>query len=132
MINKQSLLCTKYIRSIICDNIPALQSRVYAIDARQGTKLPFAVLVRDNVSATTLSKDGCVEDTVAVSVYVVSKGYDEGVKIANDIRNLLDRSRYATNEVRIPLIEFSGAREVFTDTPTQAFIQIIQFNVKIQ
>lgn len=132
MVNRKTLLVNKYIRTIICENISALQNRVFAIDARMGTKLPFCVLIRDDVSVSTISKDGLVEDAVSISVYIVSKGYDEGIKIANDLRNLLDRTRYKTEEVYIPSIEFSGASEMYADSPSPAFIQQLKFNVKIQ
>lgn len=132
MVNKQTLLVNKYIRTILCENITALQNRVYAIDARMGTKLPFVVLIRDSVAAKSITKDGLNEDEVGISVYVVSKGYDEGVKLANDIRNLLDRTRYRTEQVNISMIEFTGADESYTDTPSPAFIQQLKFNIQIQ
>lgn len=131
MATKQTLLITKYIRKIIVENIKALNSRVYALDARTGTQLPFAVLIRDSVMTSSLTKDGLAEDTVGVSVYIVSRGYDDGVTIANDIRNLLDRTKYTTNDINIPLITFEGADETYTDTPSPAFIQQLRFNVKV-
>jgi len=131
MVNKQSLLITKYVRKIIVDNISALQNRCYALDARTGTKLPFAVLIRDSVATTSYTKDGATEDTIGISVYVVSRDYDGGVTIANDIRNLLDRTRYNADGINISLIEFTGANENYTDSPSPAFIQQLRFNVKI-
>ena len=131
MVNKQSLLITKYIRKIIVENITALQSRCYALDARTGTKLPFAVLIRDSVATTGFTKDGINEDTIGISVYVASRDYDSGVTIANDIRNLLDRTRYNADGINISLIEFTGANENYTDSPSPAFIQQLRFNVKI-
>jgi len=131
MVNKQSLLITKYVRKIIVDNISALQNRCYALDARTGTKLPFAVLIRDSVATTTYTKDGATEDTIGISVYVVSRDYDGGVTIANDIRNLLDRTRYNADGISISIIEFTGADENYTDSPSPAFLQHLRFNVKI-
>lgn len=131
MVNKQSLLITKYVRKIIVDNISALQNRCYALDARTGTKLPFAVLIRDSVATTSYTKDGATEDTIGISVYVVSRDYDGGVTIANDIRNLLDRTRYNADGISIAIIEFTGANETYTDSPSPAFIQQLRFNVKV-
>lgn len=132
MTNNNSLLITKHIRKIIVENIKALNSRVYAIDARTGTQLPFAVLIRDSVTPSTFTKDGLAMDTVGVSVYIVSRDYDSNVAISNDIRNLLDRTRYKTNDINISLIEFTGADESYTDTPTPAFITVLRFNVRVE
>lgn len=131
MQTRQSLLITKYIRKILVENISYFQNRVYSIDARVGTKLPFCVIIRDSVTPQTFSKDGLVEDSIGVSIYIISKDYDGGVIAANDTRNLLDRSRYSDENIRISLIEFTGADENYVDSPSPAFIQHLRFNVKI-
>lgn len=132
MTHNNSLLVTKYIRKIIIENIPALQNRCYALDARIGTKLPFAVLIRDSVTPSTFTKDGLAMDRVSVSVYIVSRDYDTNISIANDIRNLLDRTRYKTEDINMDLIEFSGADENYTDSPSPAFISRLMFNIKVE
>lgn len=130
-MTKQTLLCTKYIRQIIIENTPALQNRVFPLDARMSTKLPFAVLIRDNVVPSSFTKDGIAEDTVTVSVYVLSRDYDSGVTIANDLRTLLDQKRYKKDDVCISLIKFIGADENYTDAGGGAFIQQLKFEIKI-
>lgn len=132
MTHNNSLLITKFIRKIIVENIRDLDGRCYALDARTGTKLPFAVIIRDSVTPSTFTKDGLAMDRVSVSVYVASRDYDTNVMMSNDIRNLLDRTRYQTNDINISLIEFTGAEENYTDTPSPAFLTRLIFNAKIE
>lgn len=130
-MTKQTLLCTKYIRQIIIENISALGNRVFPLDARMSTQFPFAVLIRDSISSSSYTKDGIAEDTVNVSVYVLTRDYDSGARMANDIRNLLDQKRYKTEEVNIHLIRFTGADETYTDAGGGAFLQRLTFEIKI-
>jgi hypothetical protein len=131
MVNKQTLLVNKYIRKLICEEISELQNRVFPLDARMSTKFPFAVLTRDSVATTSFTKDGITEDTVTISVYVLTRDYDSGVTIANNIRNLLDHSRYRDDTIVISLIKFIGADENYTDTGGGAFLQQLKFEIKI-
>lgn len=131
MVSRQTLLITKYIRKILVDNISALQSRIYALDARVGTKFPFAAIERGTVTVTGVSKDGIYEEVVGVTVYILSKDYDSGVVIANDIRNLLDRSHYTDETIKITSINFTGCDEMYIDANGGAFMQRLTFDIKL-
>lgn len=131
MLNRKTLLITKYIRKILVQNVPELQNRVFALDARVGTKFPFAAIERGNVTPTSYSKDGLVEDSVDFNIYLLSRDYDSGVEIANNIRNLLDCSGYNDEDIRISRIELRSCSESYIDTNGGAFLQTLNFMAKI-
>lgn len=127
-----SLLVTKYIRYILSQD-EALMSelpldKIFAIDAKQGTKFPFAVIARTGMF-DNLSKDGIYEDVVYVTVIVVDDNYIGSIKIANEIRNWLEGHIYKNDEINITRIRLSSSSEsLYND----AFIQTLEFNIYIQ
>lgn len=131
MLNRKTLLITKYIRKILVQNVPELQNRVYALDARVGTKFPFAAIERGNVTSSSYSKDGLVEDTVDFTIYLLSKDYDSGVELANNIRNLIDCSGYNEGDFHISRIELRSCSETYIDNNGGAFLQTLNFTAKI-
>ena len=99
-----SLLITKYIRTILNQNAELMKKipikRFFPIDAKQGTKFPFAVISRTGM-IDTQSKDGIYEDTVTVSIIVVDDNYYGSLDIANEIRNWLEGHSYKDETINI-------------------------------
>lgn len=132
-----SLLINTYIRTILCSDvdIKALLSdnnlnntiKIYPCDARAGTSFPFVVVHRDSITPE-YTKDGCYENEVFVTIFVVDSDYDKCVTLANKIRNKLDLCRYSTNDVYIDNIQLSNATEYIMEN---SFVQELHFKVNI-
>ncbi len=129
---KNSLLITKYIRTILAEDIKLMKmipiKQFFPIDAKLSTKYPFSVIVRTGMMDNS-SKDGIYEDVVNVSVIVVDDNYNGSIEIANEIRNWLEGHKYKNEEINITRIKLSSATETYYN---DAFIQELGFNVYIQ
>ena len=130
----KSLLVNTYIRTILCsdDNIKNRlidskngQIKIFPVDARSGSEFPFVVIHRDSITPY-YTKDGCYQNELDVTIFIVDTGYDKCVELANLIRNRLDLCRYNDNEVYIDRIELSAASEYISDN---SFIQELRFAV---
>lgn len=126
-----SLLITKYIRTILSQNAYLMKKipikRFFPIDAKQGTKFPFAVISRTGM-IDTQSKDGIYEDTVTVSIIVVDDNYYGSLEIANEIRNWLEGHRYKDETINITRMKLNSASEGYYN---DAFIQELLFTITI-
>ena len=69
-----SILITKYIRTILTENqdiVDYFGEKIFAVDAKQGTSYPFAVIIRNGIIENTMTKDGNCDDEVSVQIIVV-------------------------------------------------------------
>ena len=128
---KNSLLITKYIRSIL-EQDKALMKLIpiknfYPVDAKHGTKYPFAVIIRIGLE-DDLSKDGVYEDTVVVQIYVVDDNYYNSITIANEIRNWLEGHTFKDDTIYIRKMKLSASSEAYYN---DAYIQELTFNIKL-
>lgn len=128
---KNTLLITKYIRSILEQDITLMEmipiKQFFPIDAKQGTKYPFAVIVRTGMQDNS-SKDGIYEDIVNVSIIVVDDNYINSIEIANEIRNWLEGHSYKDETINIRRIRLSTTSEAYYN---DAFIQELSFNIYV-
>lgn len=128
---KNTLLITKYIRSILEQDITLMGmipiKQFFPIDAKQGTKYPFAVIVRTGMQDNS-SKDGIYEDIVNVSIIVVDDNYINSIEIANEIRNWLEGHSYKDETINIRRIRLSTTSEAYYN---DAFIQELSFNIYV-
>lgn len=126
-----SLLITKYIRMILEKDETLMRklpiSKIFPIDAKQGTSFPFAVIARTGM-LDNISKDGIYEDVVYISILVVDDNYINSIEIANEIRNWLEGHRYKDETINITKIKLSTSSETIYD---DTFIQSLEFNVHI-
>lgn len=103
--------------------------RVYPLVIPVGApKYPFIVF-RNDGTAPDYTKDGSNEDSVGVSIEVVSKEYGEAIEIGNNIRYALEekRKRYEQFEVRGCVL--SGTTEEWLDD-IDAYGIILNFEMK--
>ena len=128
---KNTLLITKYIRLILEQDITLMGmipiKQFFPIDAKQGTKYPFAVIVRTGMQDNS-SKDGIYEDIVNVSIIVVDDNYINSIEIANEIRNWLEGHSYKDETINIRRIRLSTTSEAYYN---DAFIQELSFNIYV-
>lgn len=131
-----SLLINTYIRTILCsdEDITALltnpetnEIKIYPVNAFVSIPDPFVVIRHESI-VPEYTKDGCYENTVDVIVFVVDADYDNGVILANKIRNKLDLCRYNTNDVYIYNIELTNAIEY---VERDKYVQQLNFRVNI-
>ena len=128
---KNSLLITKYIRSILSEDKELLKlipiDHFYAVDAKLGTKYPFCVIIRTGM-VDNQSKDGMYEDIITVSLIVVDDNYIGSITIANEIRNWLEGHRFKDETINIKQFKLTSSSENWYN---DAYIQELQFNVYI-
>ena len=129
---KNSLLITKYIRTILEQDSKLMKmipiDHFYPVDAKQGTKFPFAVIIRTGMQ-DNISKDGIYEDIINISIIVVDDNYFGSIEIINEIRNWLEGHRYKNDEICITRFQMTSTSESFYNN---AFLQEITLNVYIQ
>lgn len=123
-----TLKLTKYVLDMLKndDNVKDVidTNNIYPVDARLGTKFPFAVVTRTSITASN-AKDGLYEDVVYFSVIIVDDTYSGSINIATVIRNALDRRAYQNEEVSISQILLTNATEnLYNDV----FIQQLDFS----
>lgn len=124
-----SILITKYIRTILTDNediVKHFGDRIFAVDAKQGTSFPFAVIVRNGIIENTITKDGNCDDEVSVQIIVVDDNYIGSVTGANLIRNQLEGHRYQNEDINIYKTRLETASETFYNN---AFLQILDLTL---
>ena len=126
-----SLLITKYIRTILSQDSNLMKkipiNQFYPVDAKTGTKFPFAVIIRTGVMDNQ-SKDGIYEDIVTVSIIVVDDNYYGSIDIANEIRNWLEGHCYKDETINITQMKLSSTSEGYYN---DAFIQELVFTINI-
>ena len=102
-------------------------NKFFPIDAKQGTKFPFCVIVRTSMQDNS-SKDGIYEDVVTVSLIVVDDNYIDSIEIANEIRNWLEGHTYKDETIYIRRMRLSSTSETYYN---DAFIQELSFNIYV-
>lgn len=126
-----SLLIGKKIKSILSSNsdlLTKVNGQIYPLLANQSTKYPFIVYSRDSVTAE-YCKDGNYQDTVGITIIVVSDNYEESVDIANLVRESFELLTLEDDDIYIAESLLSGVSE---STQEDAYIQRITFNLTIQ
>ena len=118
-----SILITKYILKILESNkdlkklIPI--KNIYPIDAKLGTKFPFAVIQRTSLMPASC-KDGTYQDTVNFTIVVVDDNYIGCVTIANEIRKTLEGYGWRDDYMFVHDIRLTSASEtIYNDTNIQ-------------
>lgn len=118
-----SILITKYILQILKSNKELLrlipETNIMPIDARLGTKFPFAVIQRNSITVSSC-KDGTYQDTVNFTIAVADDNYIGAVTIANEIRKTLEGYGWRDNDMFVHNIVLTNANEtIYNDTQIQ-------------
>lgn len=128
---KNSILITKYILEILKDNERLREfinpDNIYPIDAKEGTKFPFAVINRTGIVAN-YSKDGGYSDQVDVSISVVDQKYINSANIANEVRRALEGKSFSDNDTQLHKIRLTNVYESFYNN---AYIQQLNFRIDV-
>lgn len=114
----------KYIYSVL-KNIT--DNRVFPLVADEGTKFPFIVYRRVNLTNLE-NKDGYVEDNVTMEITVVADKYTKSVEIINKVREILEIQNTSFEDMDISDASITMATEEYNNS---AYIQKIQISFKI-
>ena len=112
------------LHTIQVDNKPF--DRIYPLIAENGTNFPFIIYSRDNI-IPKLSKDGCYEDEVSITVKVVSSTYYGGLDLAQQVREKLTFYDLKSNNMIITS-ELDNATESYEEN---SYVQNLNFNLII-
>ncbi len=111
-----SLLIGQHIKTVLsADPLvrSALGDRVYPVVVTQSTpKFPL-VVYSNNGTNPDYSKDGCLEDTVTVTVLLLHVEYDKGIRLMNHIRYLFEDVKAKYTEFEVTSCELTGTAEDF-------------------
>lgn len=100
----------------------------YPLVADNNAKYPFLVYKRSNVISSG-SKDGSnYEDTVDIGITIVTQKYAEGIEIANQVRQILERQKINAEDMVLNDTYLVSASESFTDN---VYVQNLNFKTTI-
>ena len=128
-----SLKTGQYLLDVLNDNddlIEALgEDKIWPLAARENTLYPFVIYNRD-VPQITYTKQIVHDNIINITYRVFSTDYDEGLNIANIIRNTLERKTINfENEIKINDIWVQSVFETFAE---DAFCQTIVFRMMVE
>lgn len=124
-----SILITKYILKILDSDVKLKKlipmKSIYPIDAKQGSRFPFAVIQRNAVTCN-YAKDGNYSDNVTFNIIIADDNYIGSVTIADKMNEVLSGSgwRDSDNHIYVHDIRLQTATEdIYNDT----FLQQLTF-----
>ena len=100
-------------------------NKIFPVIVDNGTTYPFIVYRRSNVTAS-YTKDFHLSDEVLIDINCVSQSYEEGLKIAGIVRDILEDKRFTDKGLQSIILE--SADEDWID---DAYIQTLSFTIKI-
>lgn len=116
------------VGKIVYSKIGSLvNNRCYPLIAENGTSYPFIIYQRDSLDSM-FCKDGVYEDEVNVSVKVVTDTYNEGIDLAQSVRETMTFNNYTIEEGGTYTSLMVQADEEFNN---DAYIQTLIFRITI-
>jgi hypothetical protein len=116
------------IGKIVYSKIGSLvNNRCYPLIAENGTTYPFIIYQRDSLDSM-FCKDGVYEDEVNVSVRVVTDTYNEGIDLAQSVREAMTFNNYTIEDGGTYTSLMVQADEEFNN---DAYIQTLIFRITI-
>ena len=100
-------------------------NKIFPLIVDNGTTYPFIVYRRNNITAN-YTKDFHLSDEVLIDINCVSQSYEEGLKIAGIVRDILEDKRFTDKGIQS--INLESADEDWID---EAYIQTLSFTIKI-
>ena len=120
-----SLLIGIHINSVLLADptvVSQLGDRIYPVVVTQSTpKYPLVVYV-NNGTKPDYSKDGCVCDIASVTIILLHKDYNKGIRLMNHIRYLFEDVKANYSEFQVLSCELSDTTEDYNpDTASYVF-----------
>lgn len=114
------------IGKVVYSLLSPITRNIYPLVAENSTRFPFIVYSRDSL-ISSYCKDGLYEDEVTLTVNIATAKYDEGVSMAEQVRETLTINKYETDGMKISSV-MTNATEAYADT---CYVQTLIFDIKI-
>lgn len=127
-VNKSSLSAGKIIRAMLIEDseVMARANKVFPV-VEDSAELPYIVYRRTQLEQDpTKGRRGA--DTVGIEILCYTKGYTEGVELAEAVRGALDGAQGESDGLVMRSCYLADSEEAWQD---DAYVQQLVFNVKI-
>lgn len=127
-VNKSSLSAGKIIRAMLIEDseVMARVNKVFPV-VEDSAELPYIVYRRTQLEQDpTKGRRGA--DTVGIEILCYTKGYTEGVELAEAVRGALDGAQGESDGLVMRSCYLADSEEAWQD---DAYVQQLVFNVKI-
>lgn len=127
-VSKSSLSAGEIIRAVLTSDpeVTARAKKVYPV-VEDTAELPYVVYRRTQLEQGQV-KGRRGNDNVTIEVLCYTKGYTEGVELAEAVRDALDGKQAELNGLVMRSCHLADSEEAWQD---DAYVQELLFNVKI-
>lgn len=127
-VNKSSLSAGKIIRAMLIEDseVMARANKVFPV-IEDSAELPYIVYRRIRLEQDP-TKRGRGADTVGIEILCYTKGYTEGVELAEAVRGVLDGAQGESDGLVMRGCYLADSEEAWQH---DAYVQQLVFNVKI-
>lgn len=136
-----SLLINKYILSflenseLVTEILGSDAHKIFPLIQPDSLTFPYIVFQRSSVipeytKDLYLGAEVGWTNNVNVVIKCISDEYDEGLLLANAVRNTLEGKSYSDNDIQIDIIQLASAVEYTLET--DAFVQELTFEISVE
>lgn len=127
-VSKSSLSAGEIIRAVLTSDpeVTARAKKVYPV-VEDTAELPYVVYRRTQLEQGQV-KGRRGNDNVTIEVLCYTKGYTEGVELAEAVRDALDNKTAESDGLVMRSCYLTDSEEAWQD---DAYLQILVFNVKM-
>lgn len=127
-VSKSSLSAGEIIRAMLIEDseVMARANKVFPV-VEDNAELPYIVYRRTQLEQDP-TKRGRGADTVGIEILCYTKGYTEGVELAEAVRGALDGAQGESDGLVMRSCYLADSEEAWQD---DAYVQQLVFNVKI-
>lgn len=127
-VSKSSLSAGEIIRAVLTSDpeVTARANKVYPV-VEDTAELPYVVYRRTQLEQGQV-KGRRGNDNVTIEVLCYTKGYTEGVELAEAVRDALDNKTAESDGLVMRSCYLTDSEEAWQD---DAYLQVLVFNVKM-
>ena len=127
-VSKSSLSAGEIIRAVLTSDpeVTARAKKVYPV-VEDTAELPYVVYRRTQLEQGQV-KGRRGNDNVTIEVLCYTKGYTEGVELAEAVRDALDNKTAESDSLVMRSCYLTDSEEAWQD---DAYLQVLVFNVKM-
>ena len=127
-VNRTSLSAGEIIRAMLIEDseVAGRVTKIFPV-VEDKAELPYIVYRRTQLEQVP-TKAGRGADTVGIEILCYTKGYTEGVELAEAVRGALDGAQGESDGLVMRSCYLSDSEEAWQD---DAYVQQLVFNVKI-
>lgn len=127
---KSTSLSVGYIVWDVLTNNPAVKVRANKVFpvVVDNAELPYIVYRRALLQQNPVKAGMAGADTVTIEVLCFTKGYSDGVEMAEAVRGALDGRQYSTEDLAMRSCMLTDSEELWQD---DAYVQKLVFSIKV-